>query len=54
MALFHAAIRKDSISLLRFPFLSHVKVFLSAISTVCPKKYPTDLYFFQLLLGDIF
>ena len=31
MALFCAAIRKDSISLLRFPFLSHVQVFSCTI-----------------------
>ena len=27
MALFYAAIRRDSVSLLRFPFLSHVHIF---------------------------
>ena len=35
MALFCVAIRKDSISLLRFPFLSHVQVFSCEISLIC-------------------
>ena len=38
MALFCAAIRSDSVSLLRFPFLSHVQVFSSEISLVCLRK----------------
>ena len=37
MVLFYAFVRRDSVSLLRFPFLSHVKVFLSEISLCCLK-----------------
>ena len=40
MALFCAAIRKDSDSLLMFSFLSHVHVFPCVISLVCRLKYP--------------
>ena len=39
MALFCAAIRKDSISLLRFPFLRHVQVFSCEVPLVCRLKY---------------
>ena len=39
MALFCAAIRRDSVSLLRFPFLSHVQVFSGEISLVCRLKW---------------
>ena len=44
MALFCAAFRKDSVSLLRFPFLSHVNVFLCEISLVCRLKYPYSCF----------
>ena len=39
MALFSATIGRDSVSLLRFPFRSHVYVFSCAISIVCNWKY---------------
>ena len=39
MVLFYAAIRRNSVSLLRFPFLSHVQVFSSEISLDCRLKY---------------
>ena len=44
MALFCAAIRKDSVSLLQFSFLSHAQVFLCEISPVCRKKYPFSCF----------
>ena len=40
MALFCAAVRRDSVSFLKFPFLSHVQVFLWEISLVCHLKCP--------------
>ena len=40
MALFCTIIRKDSLSLLRFPILSHVHIFSCAISSVSHLKYP--------------
>ena len=39
MALLWAEIKRDSIFLLRFPFLSHVQVILCTISTICRLKY---------------
>ena len=47
MALFCAAIRRDSVSLLRFPFLSHVHVFSCEMSL----KTSTELFFFTLLFS---
>ena len=55
---FCAAIRRDSFSLLRFPFLCHVQVFSCAILLVCLLKYPYScfsshfylLIFFALLM----
>ena len=44
MALFCAAIRRESVSLLGFPFLSHVQVFLYEISSVCRLKYPYSCF----------
>ena len=44
MALFWAAMRRDSISLLQFPFLSHVHVFSFEISLVCRLKYPYSCF----------
>ena len=38
MALFRAAIRRDSVSLLRFPFLSHVQVFSCEILLISRLK----------------
>ena len=40
MALFCAAIRRDSISLLRFPFLSHVQVFSCEMLLISRLKRP--------------
>ena len=40
MALFCAAIRRDSVFLLRFPFLGHVQVFLCEMSHVSRLKCP--------------
>ena len=37
--LFYAAIRRDSVSLFRLPFLSHVHVFSREISLVCRLKF---------------
>ena len=44
MALFCAAIRRDSVSLSRFSFLSHVYVFLCEIFIVYRLKYPCSCY----------
>ena len=44
MALFCAAIRRDSVSLLRFLFLCHVQVFSCEISLVCRLKYPYSCF----------
>ena len=46
IALFWATIKSDSFSLLRFPFLNHIKDFPSAISPVCCLKYPYSCFFF--------
>ena len=40
MVLFCVTIKRDSVSLLRFPFLSHVQVFSCEISFVCLFKCP--------------
>ena len=40
MALFSVADRRESVSLLRYSFLSHVQIFSSEISFVCRLKYP--------------
>ena len=40
MALFCAADRRNSVSLLRLPFLGHVQVFSCEISSFCHLKYP--------------
>ena len=58
MSLFYAAIERDSVSFLRFLFLSHVQVFLYVISALCrlkkPKRsffsFPFFFFFFFLLL----
>ena len=43
--IFCAAIWKDSVSLLRFPFFfSYVRVFSYAISHVCSRKYPYSCF----------
>ena len=47
MALFYAAIREYSVSLLRFPFPSHVLVFFWEISQLCRLKYPYCCFSFH-------
>ena len=52
MALFYTAIRRDSVSLLRFHFLSYIRVFSCEISLVCRLKYPYRFFlpiFVQLI-----
>ena len=44
MALFCAAINRYSVSLLRFPFISHVQVFSCEISLVFCLKYPYNYF----------
>ena len=44
MALSCAAVMRDSVSLLRFPLLSHDQVFTCAISAVCRLKYPYSCF----------
>ena len=48
MALFCAAVRKDSVFLLGFHFLSYVQVFSYVISFVCRLKYPYNCFSFHL------
>ena len=50
MALFCAAVPRDSISLLKFPFLIHISVFSHAILPVCHFKNPYSCLFFSFLL----
>ena len=54
MALFCAAIRIDSFSLLSFPFLSHVHVFSCKISLVCRLKCSHSCFFSHFCLQIIF
>ena len=42
--LFYAAIRKNSVSLLKFSFLSHVQVFSYELTLVCRLKYPYSCF----------
>ena len=44
MALFCAAIKRDSVSLLRFSFLIHVQVFSCKISLACRLKCPYSCF----------
>ena len=44
MILFCVAIRRDSVSLLRFPFLSHIHIFSSEISFVCRLNCPYSCF----------
>ena len=54
MSLFSAAIGRDSVSLLKFPFLRHVLVLSCDISAVCCSKYPccyfSNNFCFQLIV----
>ena len=57
MALFCVAIRRDSVSLLRFPFLSHLQVLSYEILFVCRLKYPYrcfSSYFCLLVIVVLF
>ena len=47
MALFCAAIRRDLVSLLKFPFHRHFLVFSCEISSVCRSKYPYSRFSFH-------
>ena len=47
MALFYAAIRRDYVSLLNFPFLSHGQVFSCEICLLVVKNRPQSWFFFQ-------
>ena len=49
IALFCAAIRSDSISLWRFPFLSHVQVFSCEMSLINRLKHSQSCFFFPFL-----
>ena len=51
MAFFCAAIRRDSISLLRFSFLSHVHVFSCDMSFLCRLKRPSSCFSSHLFSG---
>ena len=42
-----AAIRRDSVSLLRFPFLSHVQIISCAILVICHLKYTHSCFSFH-------
>ena len=48
IALFPAAIRKDSVSLLRFPFFSHVHVFSGALSLIIRLKRPQSCFSYHI------
>ena len=54
MALFCAAVRRDSVSILMFPFLSHVQVFLWKILLVCHLKYPYCCFSYHFCFLVIF
>ena len=59
IALFCAAIRKNSISLLSFPFLSQVQVFSCEISVVCRLKcsnscFSSHFYFLVIFVLVMF
>ena len=57
MAFFCAVIRRDSVSLLRFPFRSHVQVFLRGSSPVCRLRYSYicfSYHFFFLVFVHLF
>ena len=54
MSLFWAAIGRDSVSLLRFPFLSHVQVFSCEMSLVCHLKCPYSCFSTHFLFSMYF
>ena len=50
IALFWAAIRRDSVSLLRFPFLSHVQVFSCKMLLISPSSYFSSHFGFLIIV----
>ena len=48
-----AAIKRDSVSLFRFPLLSHIPVILYSIFLVCRLKYPSS-HFLPFLFSRLF
>ena len=53
MALFYAAIRRDSVCLLMFPALSHIQVFLSEMFFISRLKL-SELFFFPSLFPSYY
>ena len=51
---FHAAIRRDSISLLRFPFFSYFQVFSREIPLNCSFLVSNQLFFLPFLFSGYF
>ena len=54
MALFYAVIKIEAVSLLMFPFLSHVNVFSCEISLFRRLKYTKSSFFFSFLFCLVF
>ena len=54
MALFYAAIRRDSVWFLRFSFLSHVLIFSCDISLVCRLNCPYSCFSSLYCFIDVF
>ena len=54
MALFCATIKRDSVSLLRFQLLSHVRVFSCEMSLVSRLKPPLSFFFYAFLFSSHF
>ena len=54
MALFCAAIRRDPVTLLRFPFLSHVQFFLECDLACLLLEKSTQLFYFLFLFSGYF
>ena len=51
IVLFCAAIRRDSVSLLRFPFLSHIHIFSCEMLLIIPLKTSIELIFIPFLFS---
>ena len=47
-------LEENSVSLLRFPFLSHVQVFSGEISVVCRWKWPYSCFLFSIFVFCLF
>ena len=52
MALFCAAVRRDSVSRWRFPFFSHIQLFSYELSLVCCLKYQSNCFFSSLFSSN--